>query len=81
MNSVREIASVLQVALKSEALFSLVNTRITLRTGIDLSSPDLASRDTPDAAQSVLNVLKAIGYSVESLQRVAQVSRAQNRSP
>lgn len=72
MNSVREIASVLKVALNSEALFSLVNTRITLRTGIDLSSPDLAARDTPANAEHVLGVLKAIGYSLESLQRVAE---------
>lgn len=76
MNSVREIASVLRIALNSEALFSLVNTRITLRTGIDLQSPDLAARDNPENLQSVLGVLKAIGYSVESLQTVA---RAQAR--
>lgn len=72
MNSVHEIATVLRAALKSDALFSLVNTRITLRTGIDLQSPDLASRDNPENVQSVLGVLKAIGYSVESLQTVAR---------
>lgn len=73
MNSIREIALTLQAALNSESMFSLVNTRITLRTGIDLRNPeDLAVRDTPDNAASVLEVLKTIGYSPEALQAVAR---------
>lgn len=72
MNSVHEIATVLRATLKSDALFSLVNTRITLRTGIDLMSPDLASKDNSENVRSVLGVLQAIGYSVESLQTIAR---------
>jgi hypothetical protein len=71
MNSVREIARVLRATLQSDALFSLINTRITLRTGIDLLSPDLENKDTPENAEKVLGVLEAIGYTSAALQTVA----------
>lgn len=73
MNSIREIASTLHAALNSDAMFSLVNTRITLRTGIDLrNQEDLTTRDTPTNTANVLEVLKTIGYSPEALQAVAR---------
>ncbi|HLT28450.1 MAG TPA: hypothetical protein VK013_00280 [Myxococcaceae bacterium] len=71
MNSVHEISRVLRATLQSDALFSLVNTRITLRTGIDLLSPELDAKDTPENAQKVLSVLEAIGYTSAALQTVA----------
>lgn len=71
MNSVHEIARVLRATLQSDALFSLVNTRISLRTGIDLMSPELDAKDTPENAAKVLGVLEAIGYTSAALQTVA----------
>lgn len=72
MNSVQEIARVLRATLQSDALFSLINTRISLRTGIDLQGPDLEAKDTPENAQRVLGVLETIGYSATALQTVAR---------
>lgn len=72
MKSLQQIAEALRVALPSEALFSLVNARVTLRTGVDLSRPDLATRDTPQSVAEVLGALSALGYSQETLQLVAQ---------
>lgn len=72
MNSVQEIARVLRATLQSDALFSLINTRISLRTGIDLMGPDLEAKDTPENAERVLGVLEAIGYSASALETVAK---------
>ena len=72
MNSLREIATILRAVLPNEALFSLVNTRITLKTGVDLSSVDLASREGPETITQVMGALQAMGYSAQTLKVLAK---------
>jgi hypothetical protein len=72
VNSLTQIQSVLKTALKSPALFSLVNTRVMLRTGVDLGT--ILPRQDHDRGlvDSVLRELKAMGYSEVALQVVAK---------
>lgn len=72
MDSLQQIGATLKVALGSPAMFSLVNTRLMLRTGVDLGS--IQPKQDGDAAlvSKVLMELKAMGYSVTALSAVAQ---------
>jgi hypothetical protein len=72
MNSLGEIRKVLSAALANPAMFSLVNTRLILRTGVDLSDIKVADDRNPAAIAKVVTALKALGYSPESLALVAQ---------
>ena len=71
MNTLREIAQTLRVVLGSDALFSLVNARITLKTGLDLSNPDLGGNERPGATNEVISALTAMGYSMDTLRIIA----------
>ncbi len=71
MNSIKEISELLRAALKSDALFSLVTARVTLRTGVDLATPSPAANQSPDDIQKVVEALSALGYSRDALRIVA----------
>jgi hypothetical protein len=72
MKSLEQVRKTLMAALGSEALSSLVITRIALQTGVDLK------RITPDADNDsalvtrVLEALRAMGYTAEQLTVVAK---------
>jgi len=70
MHSLPEIQSTLRLALGNDALFSLVSTRVMLKTGVDLNRPE--ERTDPEAVKSVLEALAAMGYTETSLVTVAQ---------
>ncbi len=72
MKSLSQIQRTLLSALGSQAMFSLVNTRLILRTGVDLAS--IVPAQDADAAlvTKVLTALQAMGYSQQALNVVAQ---------
>ncbi|MDQ3266862.1 MAG: hypothetical protein M3Y59_24955 [Myxococcota bacterium] len=72
MKTLNQIQRTLLSALGSQAMFSLVNTRLILRTGVDLAS--IAPAQDVDAAlvTKVLGALQAMGYSQQALNVVAQ---------
>lgn len=72
MKSLSQIQRTLLSALGSQAMFSLVNTRLILRTGVDLAS--IAPAQDADVAlvTKVLTALQAMGYSQQALNVVAQ---------
>ncbi len=57
------IKRALQAKFASDTLFSFLNTRLILRTGVDLTKVTRSVRD-PVAAQKVLTVLKEMGYDL-----------------
>lgn len=71
MNSLKEIETTLRSALGSDALFGLVNTRLVLRTGVDLTEFAAVDNRDPAKVSVVLEALKALGYSTAALQMVA----------
>jgi hypothetical protein len=72
VKSLGEICSTLTLALGSPALFTLVNTRIVLKTGIDLSQIRDDEDTSPDSVSRVLSALESMGYSTQALQMVAR---------
>ena len=72
MKSLAEIRSTLESALGSSALFSLVNTRIVLKTGVDLAQIREGEDHSGESVAKVLTALQGMGYSVEALNLVAK---------
>jgi hypothetical protein len=72
MHSLKDIQSTLQKALGSPAMFSLVNTRLMLRTGVDLNSIKPPEDRDQAVVTKVLSALDAMGYSKAALVTVAQ---------
>ena len=72
MKSLREIQTTLRTALGNDALFTLLNTRVTLRTGVDLNSIQPTDDTDRTKVEKVEEVLTALGFSPSSLQLVAQ---------
>lgn len=72
MNSLKEIESTLRAVLASDAMFGLVNTRVTLKTGIDLNG--ISPGDDKDAEKigKVIEALQALGYTTSALQFLAK---------
>lgn len=71
MKTLNEITSMLTAALGSEALVKVVNTRIALRTGIDLKRVSFEQNENPEAVGKVIEALTALGFTLESLRAVA----------
>jgi hypothetical protein len=61
MPDLRELALRLRKELKTDAEFSFINTRIILRTGVDLTKLGEARADAGRAAK-VLQILQEMGY-------------------
>ena len=61
-----QIRRQLQNSLSNPAMFSLVNTRVMLRTGVDLI--EIAPADEFNAAKisSVLTALKSMGFPMDA---------------
>lgn len=72
LNSLEEIRRTLNLALGNEALFSLVNTRVMLKTGVDLSRFEPTENLEPGRVEKVLSALQAMGYSKSALLLVTQ---------
>lgn len=75
MNSLTQIHRTLLNALGNPAMFSLVNTRLMLRTGVDLAAIAPAQDADVTLVQKVLKELQAMGYSPQALDTVARRSR------
>ncbi len=60
------IKRVLSTTLNNPSLFSLINTRLMLRTGVDLASIKPADNRNPTAVSKVLGALQAMGYQLEN---------------
>lgn len=52
-------------------MFSLVNTRLILRTGVDLGAIAPTQDADPALVERVLKELQAMGYSPQALRTVA----------
>lgn len=77
MNSLKEIETTLRAALGSESMFGLVNTRITLKTGVDLNGIKAFDDRNTEKVGKVIAALESLGYSTSALQSIAtrKVSR------
>jgi len=61
--TLEQIRSRLTSNLNNPAMFSLINTRLILRTGVDLG--EIRSADNaPEKIERVLTALKAMGFAV-----------------
>jgi hypothetical protein len=65
MQSLEEVKRSLSASLSSQALFSLINTRIILRTGVDLGEIKQAENRNPDSVAKVVTALSAMGYQLK----------------
>ena len=75
MNSLVEIREILTKALGNPALFSLVNTRIILKTGVDLANIRDDDDKSAEPVAKVLSCLDSMGYSANTLTLVARSKR------
>jgi hypothetical protein len=64
VESLDQIKKQLTVSLGNPGLFSLVNTRLILRTGVDLGDIRPENNRNPEAITKVLGVLTAMGYGL-----------------
>ena len=71
MTNLGGVRETLMKALGSEALFSLVNTRLTLATGVDLTRIQPAQDGDAALLERVIFSLRAMGFSPEALTQVA----------
>jgi hypothetical protein len=62
--SLGKVRAALEQVLKTPALFHLVNTRIILRTGVDLGAVKPGEEGEPQRVQKVLTALKDMGYTL-----------------
>ena len=76
MKSLVEIRVSLESALGSPALFALVNTRIVLKTGVDLGKIRDGENQSEESVAKVLTALQGMGYSVEALSLVAKRTKS-----
>ena len=65
LDTLEQVKLTLTSTLSSPALFSLVNTRVMLRTGVDLGEIKPAENRNQAAVSKVLTVLSAMGYSLQ----------------
>lgn len=72
MNSLKEIETTLRAALSSDSMFGLVNTRLTLKTGVDLNVIKPADDRSVEKIARVVEALDALGYSAAALQVIAR---------
>jgi hypothetical protein len=72
LKSLTEIKNTLDAALGSPALFQLVNTRITLKTGVDLASIRATDDESRESVEKVLGALSSMGYTEKTLELVAR---------
>jgi hypothetical protein len=49
----------------NKALFSLINTRLILRTGVDLGDVSPSDSFNPQKVAVVISALKSMGYSID----------------
>jgi len=61
--TLEQIRTRLTSNLNNPAMFSLINTRLILRTGIDLGEIR-AGDNIPEKVERVLSALKAMGFAV-----------------
>lgn len=63
LQSLQQVREALRRAVGgNQALFSLVNTRLILRTGVDLGKVEPAKDRDPAAVDAVIQALHAMGY-------------------
>lgn len=71
MNSLKEIETTLRAALGSDSMFGLVNTRVTLKTGVDLNGITALDDRNTGKVGKVIAALESLGYSASALQNIA----------
>ena len=64
MQSLEQVRKTLSAMLNNQILFSLVNTRVILRTGVDLVAIKEQEDRDPESVARVLAALKAMGYAL-----------------
>ena len=62
--SLRQIEQSLRALLNNDAMFTLVNTRVMLRTGVDLKGIGAADDVSAELVKQVMQVLEKMGYSL-----------------
>lgn len=72
MNSLSEIESTLRAVLSSDAMFGLVNTRVTLKTGVDLNGINPDDDQNAEKVGKVIDALQALGYTPSALRFLAK---------
>jgi hypothetical protein len=66
METLDGIKRVLSTTLNNPSLFSLINTRLMLRTGVDLAAIKATDNRDPSAISKVLGALQAMGYQLNN---------------
>jgi hypothetical protein len=61
--TLRQVEQSLRTILGNDAMFSLVNTRLMLRTGVDLKGIDPAQDSRSELLKQVIQALEKMGYS------------------
>jgi hypothetical protein len=69
VESLDQIKRTLTASLGSPGLFSLINTRLILRTGVDLGDIKPEANHNREAISKVLGVLTAMGYGLSPAQK------------
>jgi hypothetical protein len=62
--SLRQVEKTLRALLGNDAMFSLVNTRLMLRTGVDLKSIEAAQDGKAELLKQVIQALEKMGYAL-----------------
>jgi hypothetical protein len=60
------IKRALSTTLNNTSLFSLINTRLMLRTGVDLAAIKPTENRNPASVSKVMGALQAMGYQLNN---------------
>ncbi len=64
LDSLDRIRRALTSSLSNPSMFGLINTRLILRTGVDLAGLHSELNNNPEAVSRVLKALSEMGYSL-----------------
>jgi hypothetical protein len=65
LDSLDRIRRALTASLPNPSMFGLINTRLILRTGVDLAAFNSEINTHPETVSMVLGALQEMGYSLE----------------
>lgn len=80
MKTLDEILSRLSASVGNPAMLSLINTRLILRTGVDLKDIKPGQNESREAIARVLEELKAMGFPLTPPQASASSAETNPRA-
>ncbi len=63
--SLEQVRRTLRLTVNNPSLFSLINTRLILRTGLDLAEIKPADNTNRDSIEKVVSALTAMGFQIK----------------